>query len=628
MIRAELLGPIRITIDGAPAPPAFLWRKNLAVCLLLWHARERRLSRARLIDLLWGERGDAEARHSLNEALRVLRRHAGADALQTDGDHVAWVGDVTSDTTEFLERVTADPVAAASLVRGEWCEGYALRDAADADAWLEDERREWRRRAATALQRAAATMEEQGDLSDALALVRRARALEPLDEASARLHCRVLALGGDRHAALAEAREFTEALQERLGLSPDGATRKLVRAIADGDVALRPPTRDPEASAVAIPLVGRAGLLRELVATMRTARGPSRSTLVLLEGEAGSGRTRLLEELALRAAADGCSLVVVRAVPEDSALEESGLRAIANSALARAAGVTAAAPAAIAALAAWAPSWAERFPGSADGAPDRLGTREALVAVLRAAAGERPVVLCLDDVDAMDRQTIAAIPTILRALEDLPLGIVATTSPSPDVDLLARHLDRPDRGAMWRLAPLELAELEQAIGAVLPGWDAAARERLARRLLHESGGLPAVAFGILAAVRSGLSLEEAPWPVPDRTYDATLPARLPGTLTASVRLRFRQLDRLEGDLLLAIALSAGPVDPARLAVVLAAEADVVAIALDRLEAGRWVVLEDRGFQFRARAIGGLLRDEMLTPGARRRLAARLAEVGP
>ncbi len=248
--------------------------------------------------------------------------------------------------------------------------------------------------------------------------------------------------------------------------------------------------------------------------------------------------------------------------------------------------------------------------------------------MLRAAAGERPVILCLDDVDAMDRVTIAALPTLLRALEDLPVGIVATTTPSTEVDLLARHLDRPERGAMVRLAPLGIAELGRAIAAVLPGWEEAARERLSRRLLHESAGLPAVAFSILAAVRSGLSLEDVTWPVPDRTYDATLPGRLPGSLTAAVRLRFRQLDRLEGELLLAMALAKGPIDAARLAAVVAADVEAIARGLEQLEAGRWVVLEDRGYQFRARAIGGLLREEMLTPGARRRLQARLAGGGP
>src|SRR2546430_8139171 len=78
----RVLGPARVTVGGAeaPPPPELLWRKHLA--LLVYLARSPRKSRTRehLVGLLWSDRDEKQARHSLSEALRVLRRGAGGDA--------------------------------------------------------------------------------------------------------------------------------------------------------------------------------------------------------------------------------------------------------------------------------------------------------------------------------------------------------------------------------------------------------------------------------------------------------------------------------------------------------------------------------------------------------------------
>src|SRR2546429_1786803 len=75
----RVLGPARVTVGGAeaPPPPELLWRKHLA--LLVYLARSPRKSRTRehLVGLLWSDRDEKQARHSLSEALRVLRRGRG-----------------------------------------------------------------------------------------------------------------------------------------------------------------------------------------------------------------------------------------------------------------------------------------------------------------------------------------------------------------------------------------------------------------------------------------------------------------------------------------------------------------------------------------------------------------------
>src|SRR5207245_3127576 len=85
-LSVRVLGPARVTVDGAAAPPELLWRKHLA--LLVYLARSPRKSRTRehLVGLLWSDRDEKQARHSLSEALRVLRRVLGDAGVQADVD--------------------------------------------------------------------------------------------------------------------------------------------------------------------------------------------------------------------------------------------------------------------------------------------------------------------------------------------------------------------------------------------------------------------------------------------------------------------------------------------------------------------------------------------------------------
>src|SRR2546429_859940 len=124
-LSVRVLGPARLTVDGAAAPPELLWRKHLA--LLVYLARSPRKSRTRehLLGLLWSDRTEALARHSLSEALRVLRRVLGDTAVQADVDQVRLATDpVTLDFDRFApppERGGWGPAAA--LLGGGFLQG-------------------------------------------------------------------------------------------------------------------------------------------------------------------------------------------------------------------------------------------------------------------------------------------------------------------------------------------------------------------------------------------------------------------------------------------------------------------------------------------------------------------------
>src|SRR5438094_9311715 len=160
-----VLGPARVMVDGAAAPPELLWRKHLA--LLVYLARSPRKSRTRehLVGLLWSDRDEKQARHSLSEALRVLRQALGDAAVQADVDQVrlAAAGG-TPDCHRFAalaERGEWD--AAAALVEGEFLEGLSLPGANEFESWLGTERALWRALALDALVKSAEAALDRGD---------------------------------------------------------------------------------------------------------------------------------------------------------------------------------------------------------------------------------------------------------------------------------------------------------------------------------------------------------------------------------------------------------------------------------------------------------------------------------
>ena len=217
----RVLGPVRVTVAGAEAPAELLWRKHVA--LLVYLARSPRKSRTRehLVGLLWSDRDERQARHSLSEALRVLRRALGDERLVADVDQVRLAPDaVALDCDRFAELCQrSEWTSAAGLVDGEFLEGLAIPEANDFENWLAAERALWRAQALEALVQGVAADLARGDAAAAARVGLRAVALDRTSEPAARAALRALTLAGDRAEALRVGDELARALHDMLGCS-------------------------------------------------------------------------------------------------------------------------------------------------------------------------------------------------------------------------------------------------------------------------------------------------------------------------------------------------------------------------------------------------------------------------
>ena len=635
MIVCRTLGPVEVTVDGEPAPPELLWRKHLALLVYLARSPRQTRSRDQLTALLWADRNEAAARHSLSEALRVLRRHAGADGVEVAVGQVGLAAGAVELDVDRLEHLAAgeDWPAAAELVVGEFLEGFGVPDATAFEDWLATEREHWRRRGVDVLLRSADALARAARAEAAADVAARALAIEPVSEPAFRTVIRCMALAGDRAGALELADRFETRLAE-LDAEPGRETVAMIdRVRRERGLRRASATEGPDDGAtLRPPLAGRTEeLARLLEGTARSARS-GRSMLLLLEGEPGVGKSRLLDELLALLRLDGLPVAAGRAVEGDLADPWSGVLALARGGLLEAPGVGAAAPSALTAFAQRLPQWADRFPGARASAAAPLG--RALLETVRAAAVEQPVVLAMDDAQWLDPDSALSLGVMLRDLRSAPLTLVLASSPypeRPELDELRSRIGRDLEGDAVRLRRLDRTALRSLAGEMLPWYDPVSLDRVVRRVATDSAGLPLLAVALLRAVALGLDLGTiaGTWPEPLRTLDQSLPGDLPDAVVAAIRVAFRRLSPNAQRVLVSASVLGDLASPAVLARALEMEWDDLARALDELEWHRWLVAEPRGYSFAARIVRQIVQRDMVTPGQRRRVleAAEGAEGG-
>ncbi|MEJ5199547.1 MAG: BTAD domain-containing putative transcriptional regulator, partial [Anaerolineae bacterium] len=293
--RLRLLGPVQIEREGRLVR-GFESHKALALLGYLI-AQGRPLTRAHLADLFWPDKPEARARGNLR---RVLHNLAALlpDCLTVERETVALCRppDYWLDLAEFEalrgQNTPASLAAAVELYRDEFMAGLVLDDAADFEIWLVAERERWRGRVAQALRALIAHHTERGEYAQALRFADRLLALDPWREEAHRELMRLLALSGRRSDALAQYEVCRRILARELDVEPDAETSALFHRIRDG--ALAP--RSPSPVVPTLPFLGRAAEHAACVRWWEAARAGA-GRLLLVEGEAGVGKTRLVEEV-------------------------------------------------------------------------------------------------------------------------------------------------------------------------------------------------------------------------------------------------------------------------------------------------------------------------------------------
>jgi DNA-binding SARP family transcriptional activator len=455
VIEVRVLGPLEVTVDGAPADVG--GPRQRCVLARLIAERGGVVSADRLIEDLYADEVPPRALAAVQSYVFHLRRalepgraiRAPAGVLITSPPGYAMrLGSGAVDAWSFEDEVhqaagLGDPTAvharlssALASWRGAPFQEFCGRPWADLEASRLDELR------LTAMEVQADAALRLGRAAQTVADLNRLTVEYPLREEAWRLLALALYQSGRQGDALAALRRARARLAEELGIDPGPALRELEDGILAQAPSLsaqsplrsqarpeavpgRPPTRlalAPREPALVPrePYVGRdAELARAIRSAAEAAAGRTRT--VLVTGDAGAGKTALARQLGERLAAAGWAVTTGRCPEHEGAPAgwpwAEALRRLAST-------VPPAEPQALATLLADAPA------GDGDVAAARFQLHRAVSGYLEEASRAAPVLVVLDDLHRADGETLAILADVTADLPAARVLVLATYRPA------------------------------------------------------------------------------------------------------------------------------------------------------------------------------------------------------
>ena len=142
VIRLALLGSVSLTGPTGPLARRAVQHRRLALLALLGSSTDESLSRDRLLGLLWPETDERAARHLLADSVYVLRGALGAQAIVCSGDGLRLSPEhVSVDVAEFRQALAAERwTDALPLYRGDFLDGFFVRNASEFERWASSQR--------------------------------------------------------------------------------------------------------------------------------------------------------------------------------------------------------------------------------------------------------------------------------------------------------------------------------------------------------------------------------------------------------------------------------------------------------------------------------------------------------
>jgi len=316
MARLEIstLGPLQITIDQAPIS-GFISDKVRALLVYLAVEQTRPLRREALAALFWPDQPKAKALANLRRALANLRQviddkngrylHITRQTLQFNAHSQATV-DAIQLALLLGEREPGlgQMEEAVALVNGRFLEGFSTDDSIAFEEWALLKREEVQRLLLQALNRLTTYYEAHHQPETAVRYAWQQVNTEPWYEPGQRQLLRLLAQTRQRAVALDHYEQFRQDLATELGVTPEPATRQLYEQIQQQPevaVAESTPAFLAEPPTITLPpFVAREAELARLYEFLETAVA-GRGQIAFVTGEAGSGKTSLLQTFARQA---------------------------------------------------------------------------------------------------------------------------------------------------------------------------------------------------------------------------------------------------------------------------------------------------------------------------------------
>jgi DNA-binding SARP family transcriptional activator len=335
----EMLGGFTLKLDRGQALPPVRPRSAAVLLAFLIHHRDRPQTRDLLAGRFWSEYSEEKARRRLSNALWHIGKATEAwpatvrrDLLVATPDSVQFNPDVQVEVDvdafvaaldEFERRYQADrrrvdPDELADIVgsyRGELLAGYY-------EEWIGEARRELNNRYLHAVDELRKMYAGLGSWEQALRHARTLVEAEPGVEEHHRELIRLHALNGRPWAAERAYEHLGKVLREEFGAEPSVESASLIEQVRSDSA--RPVVDELDEDAV-LPLVGRAAERQTLLGRVNEVVS-GKGGVVLIEGEAGIGKSKLMEDVAAGAAWRGLQVLTGGHSPTSPLTPYEGIR--------------------------------------------------------------------------------------------------------------------------------------------------------------------------------------------------------------------------------------------------------------------------------------------------------------
>jgi len=520
MLRLYLLGQFRFFDEAQPlkfsAPPKTL----PLLAFLLLHA-EQPITRETLAFTLWPDETESSARANVRRHLHHLAHvlppaHNDAPWLLLDAKTAQWnpQSDYWLDVAAF-EQLSAhsDRLAeAVALYGGDLLENVY-------DDWLFYPREQLRTRFFSVLNQLILRCRAERNYAHALAYTRRLLAHDPLREDTVRLWMALCYETGDRAGALREYEQFARRLRQELAVEPMPETIALYESIIrNARLATELPMPVADAThattRIVLPFIGRRAEMEQLrAAWSRAAR--HHGGMVLIGGEAGIGKTRLVSELALRVEAEGGRVLWGSATAASApyqAISEAFRSALPLIAALEIESLW------LAAVATLVPELRARLPNlptlvALDPERERTRLLEALARCVEGLAQPRPLLLLLDDLHWAGAATLAWLEFLADRLANLPVLVVGTyreedVAHEHPLRAMRRRLQKANLALHLALGRLDSASVQTIVEHAAP-----ALSSLSQTIYETSEGNPLFVNELIRDwIESGKTIAEASVP--------------------------------------------------------------------------------------------------------------------
>ncbi len=479
-LHVALLGGFSLTVNEQPLTTINQPQQQSLLAYLMLQTRTPQLRR-QIAFLFWPDSNEARAYANLRRALHKLRHDCPVvnHFLVSTATTLAWqrTAEFAVDVATYealLQQAATTPERAhrwrllrqaAAIYRGELLPSCY-------DEWLLAERERLHQQQLQLLHQLTDALTAEGDFAAAIHYATELRSSDPLREQSYRLLMTLHEQWGDRAAALHIYHECEAMLARELGVEPGPELQTIYRRLLD--------RRTPAHRVEALPtlshtpssptLVGRAGELQQLLAAWQRASA-GQPHLILIQGEAGIGKTHLAEALLTWASQRNQLTVQTRAYAAEGQLSYSPvvewLNATPYADLARVLADV------------WLVECSRLLPELLSARPDLVAPppltdsaqRRLLFEALARAVliPGQPLLVLFDDLQWADQETVEWLHFLLRFDSTAPLLLVGTVRMSevpaahPLTDL-QQELHRTGRIQEIALAPLSAeasAELAQ-----------------------------------------------------------------------------------------------------------------------------------------------------------------------